>query len=220
MAPEQFDGHPGDQRADIFAFGCVLYELLTGRKAFDGINFLNVVAAIKSSEPPPNERIRGAHPMLDHVLRRCFEKDPDRRWQSIGDVTGELRWVARESCGATRPCRPAAGKSPRVPVVALLALGAAFGAVVFGPLRSRPQPAAACLRSALRFQPLRPTILHLPCRRTGRRSHSSRTASAPRCCGCVRSTASRAACSQAPKAPAIRSGRRTAARSVSSPMTS
>src|SRR5215204_2635302 len=82
MAPEQFDGHPADQRADIFAFGCVLYELLTGRKAFDGVNFLNVVAAIKGSEPPPHERIRSANPMLDHVLRRCFEKDPDRRWQS------------------------------------------------------------------------------------------------------------------------------------------
>ena len=99
MAPEQFDGHPGDQRADIFAFGCVLYELLTGRKAFDGVNFLNVVAAIKSSEPPPNEKIRGAHPMLDHVLRRCFEKDPERRWQSIGDVTGELQWMRQNPAG-------------------------------------------------------------------------------------------------------------------------
>ena len=155
MAPEQFDGHPGDQRADIFAFGCVLYELLTGRKAFDGINFLNVVAAIKSSEPPPNERIRGAHPMLDHVLRRCFEKDPDRRWQSIGDVTGELRWVRENPAAPAAPAVPSPATRRRVPVVALLALGAAFGAVVFGPLRSRPEPASL---PTLRFEiPTPPT---------------------------------------------------------------
>ena len=155
MAPEQFDGHAGDQRADIFAFGCVLYELLTGRKAFDGVNFLNVVAAIKSSEPPPNERIRGAHPMLDHVLRRCFEKDPDRRWQSIGDVTGELRWVRENPAAPPAPAVPPPAHRRRVPVVALLALGAAFGAVVFGPLRPRPQPASL---PSLRFEiPTPPT---------------------------------------------------------------
>ena len=141
MAPEQFDGHPGDQRADIFAFGCVLYELLTGRKAFDGVNFLNVVAAIKGSEPPPNERIRNAHPMLDHVLRRCFEKDPDRRWQSIGDVTGELRWV-RENPAAPPAPAPPPEKRRRIPFVASLGLGAVLGALIFGPFRSTPPPAS------------------------------------------------------------------------------
>ena len=156
MAPEQFDGHPGDQRADIFAFGCVLYELLTGRKAFDGINFLNVVAAIKSSEPPPNERIRGAHPMLDHILRRCFEKDPDRRWQSIGDVTGELRWVRENPAAPPAPAVPPPANRRRVPVVALLALGAAFGAVVFG--AAAIQAAAAASLPSLRFEiPTPPT---------------------------------------------------------------
>jgi serine/threonine protein kinase/Tol biopolymer transport system component len=140
MAPEQFDGHPGDQRADIFAFGCVLYELLTGRKAFDGVNFLNVVTAIKGSEPPPNERIRNAHPMLDHVLRRCFEKDPDRRWQSIGDVTGELRWVRENPVAPPAPAPPVE-KRRSVPFVASLGLGAVLGALIFGPFRSTPTPA-------------------------------------------------------------------------------
>ena len=219
MAPEQFDGHPGDQRADIFAFGCVLYELLTGRKAFDGVNFLNVVAAIKSSEPPPNERIRGAHPMLDHILRRCFEKDPDRRWQSIGDVTGELRWVRENPAAPPAPAVPPPATRRRVPVVALLALGAAFGAVCSArcaPGRSPP----ASLRCASRFPPRRPTNLRWRCRPTGRRSPSSPIASGRRCSGCVRSTAPRAGCSQGPKAPAIRSGRPMGARSASSPTTS
>ena len=60
-----------------------------------------------TSEPPPNERIRSAHPMLDHILRRCFEKDPDRRWQSIGDVTGELRWVRENPAAPPAPAGPA-----------------------------------------------------------------------------------------------------------------
>jgi serine/threonine protein kinase len=156
MAPEQFDGHAGDQRTDIFAFGCVLYELLTGRKAFDGVNFLNVVAAIKGSEPPPNERIRSAHPMLDHILRRCFEKDPDRRWQSIGDVTGELRWVRENPAAPPAPAAPPPEQNRRrIPLVASLALGAAIGALLFGPFRSRPQPASL---PSLRFEiPTAPT---------------------------------------------------------------
>jgi serine/threonine protein kinase len=149
MAPEQFDGHPGDQRADIFAFGCVLYELLTGRKAFDGVNFLNVVAAIKGSEPPPNERIRSAHPMLDHVLRRCFEKDPDRRWQSIGDVAGELRWVRENPVAPPAPAPPVE-KRRRVPFVASLGLGAVLGALISGPFRTSPAPVASL--PSLRFE--------------------------------------------------------------------
>jgi Tol biopolymer transport system component/tRNA A-37 threonylcarbamoyl transferase component Bud32 len=96
MTPEQFDGETGDHRVDIFAFGCVLYEMLAGRKAFEGANALTVIAAIKNSEPPPIAALQSAHPpsLLDHVLRRCLEKDRERRWQNIGDVTGELRWIA------------------------------------------------------------------------------------------------------------------------------
>jgi serine/threonine protein kinase/Tol biopolymer transport system component len=149
MAPEQFDGHPGDQRADIFAFGCVLYELLTGRKAFDGVNFLNVVAAIKGSEPPANERIRDVHPMLDHVLRRCFEKDPDRRWQSIGDVAGELRWVRENPVAPPTPVAPIVEKRRRIPFVASLGFGAVLGALIFGPFRSAPPPTTL---PSLRFE--------------------------------------------------------------------
>jgi eukaryotic-like serine/threonine-protein kinase len=93
MAPEQLEGHSGDHRVDIFAFGCVLYEMLAGRKAFDGGTALTVIAAISSSDPPPIPAIESGHPLLDHVLRRCLEKDPERRWQHIRDVTGELRWI-------------------------------------------------------------------------------------------------------------------------------
>ena len=104
MAPERLDGQDGDHHADIFAFGCVLYEMLAGRKAFEGTNVLTAVAAIKSSEPPPVAALE-AQPLLDHVIRRCLAKDPEDRWQSIRDVTSELRWIT------AHPSSPSAGGS-------------------------------------------------------------------------------------------------------------
>jgi Tol biopolymer transport system component len=94
MAPEQMDGQPADHRADIFAFGCVLYEMLAGRKAFEGNSAITVIAAIMGTEPKPIAALASAPPVLDHLLRRCLEKDPEQRWQSMGDVAGELRWIA------------------------------------------------------------------------------------------------------------------------------
>jgi serine/threonine protein kinase len=96
LAPEQIDGQAGDQRADIFAFGCVLYEMLAGQKAFQGNSAMTVIAAIMSSEPAPIVGLAASHPAVDHVLRRCLEKDPERRWQDIGDVTRELQWAASQ----------------------------------------------------------------------------------------------------------------------------
>jgi eukaryotic-like serine/threonine-protein kinase len=121
MAPEQIDGDPGDDRTDIFAFGCVLYEMLGGRKAFEGSSAVSVIAAIASTEPPPIAGLQGAHLSLDHVLRRCLEKDRERRWQNIRDVTGELRWIAEQ------PVAPAAAASPaRINRVVILLLAASI----------------------------------------------------------------------------------------------
>ena len=93
MSPEQLDGDTGDHRADIFAFGCVLYEMLAGRKAFAGGNLMTAIAAIMNADPPPIPALQ-SRPLLDHVMRRCLEKDRERRWQSMADVAGELRWIA------------------------------------------------------------------------------------------------------------------------------
>jgi Tol biopolymer transport system component len=103
MSPEQLDGDPGDHRADIFAFGCVLYEMLAGRKPFDGQSAVTVIAAIMSTEPASIASLKTTHPLLDHVMRRCLEKDRERRWQSIGDVAGQLRWIAEHPQAAPAP---------------------------------------------------------------------------------------------------------------------
>src|SRR6478609_457506 len=72
MAPEQVDGHPGDHRADIFAFGCVLYEMLAGQKAFQGQSAMTVIAAIMNTEPAPIASLATTYPIVDHILRRCL----------------------------------------------------------------------------------------------------------------------------------------------------
>jgi eukaryotic-like serine/threonine-protein kinase len=94
MAPEQLEGVDLDHRTDIFAFGAVLYEMLTGRRAFEGKTKTSVIAAIVAGTPPPaNELQPLTPPALEHVIRRCLVKDPDGRWQSARDIAEELRWI-------------------------------------------------------------------------------------------------------------------------------
>jgi Tol biopolymer transport system component len=95
MAPEQLEGVEVDARTDIFALGALLYEMATGQRAFKGNSRTSLIAAIVSSHPPPVSQISPmSPPALDHVLRKCLEKDPDDRWQSAHDVAAELHWIA------------------------------------------------------------------------------------------------------------------------------
>ena len=148
MSPEQLDGDAGDHRVDIFAFGCVLYEMLAGRKAFEGGSAMTAVAAIMNSEPPPIPALEAAHPLIDHVMRRCLEKDRDRRWQSIGDVAGELRWAAGQRIPLAATPQKALGAIGKIAMIvaAVLAMLLAVAAV-----RLLSQPDAADL-PALRLE--------------------------------------------------------------------
>jgi eukaryotic-like serine/threonine-protein kinase len=109
MSPEQLEGADVDARTDIFALGAVIYEMATGRRAFDGSTRTSLIAAIVSSQPPPMASVAPmTPPALDHVVRKCLEKDPDERWQSAHDVASELRWISEAgsqagvAIGATR----------------------------------------------------------------------------------------------------------------------
>ncbi|MDX1583222.1 MAG: protein kinase [Thermoanaerobaculia bacterium] len=95
MAPEQLEGTEADARTDIFALGAVLYEMATGRRAFQGETKTSLIASIVSSQPEPISSLTPmTPPALDHVVRRCLEKDPDDRWQSAHDIASELHWIS------------------------------------------------------------------------------------------------------------------------------
>ena len=99
MAPEQIEGKEVDARTDIFAFGCVLYELLTGKRAFEGKSASTVMASVLAMTPQPiGELIPLTPPALERIVSRCLAKDPDERWQTIRDV-------ARSCAGCRRAAR-------------------------------------------------------------------------------------------------------------------
>src|SRR5260370_31312126 len=94
MSPEQLQGCEADARSDIFAFGAVLYEMTTGRRAFEGKSQLSVITAILEKEPEPVSSLQKASPLaLDHVIATCLAKNPDDRWQTAHDLKLQLEWV-------------------------------------------------------------------------------------------------------------------------------
>ena len=98
MSPEQLEGKETDARSDIFSFGAMLYEMITGRKGFVGSSHASLIAAVMSANPPPVSSIQPmASPALDRVVRTCLAKSPDDRWQNAGDLSRELEWIAEPS---------------------------------------------------------------------------------------------------------------------------
>ena len=122
MAPEQVEGREADARTDIFAFGVVLHEMLTGKRAFDGGSPASVISAILRDTPPKLQTLMPAvPPALDRVVRRCLEKDPDDRWQSARDILFELKDLADPDLQGT----PTRSRPRRAGLVAaLVATGA------------------------------------------------------------------------------------------------
>ena len=141
MAPEQVEGAEADARADLFALGAVLYEMITGKRAFDGKSQPIVMASILEHQPPPIRSLQPiTPPLLEHLVLRCLAKDPDERWQSAGDVMRELRWIADNA--VTADAR--SGARPRDRRVVWLVAVATVGVfAVAAALALRPAPAPA-----------------------------------------------------------------------------
>ncbi|MFZ2490555.1 MAG: protein kinase [Thermoanaerobaculia bacterium] len=162
MAPEQLEGQEADARTDIFAFGAVLYEMATGRRAFQGKNKTSLIAAIVSSTPTPvSDHAPLTPPALDHVIRKCLAKDPEDRWQSIHDVADQLRWIGEAGSRAGEAAPVLAKRKTKLRLAwalhaatALAAIGATLGVVQL----LKPQPRV--VRSSLlppgvaKFDPL------------------------------------------------------------------
>src|ERR1700686_1780968 len=95
MAPEQVEAKEVDARTDIFAFGVMVYEMATGKKGFEGKSQASLMAKILETDPPSMASLTPmTPPALDHVVKRCMEKDPDERWQSAKDICEQLRWIS------------------------------------------------------------------------------------------------------------------------------
>jgi Tol biopolymer transport system component/tRNA A-37 threonylcarbamoyl transferase component Bud32 len=142
VTPEQLRGEPTDARTDIFAFGAVVYEMLTGRKAFNADGHIGIIAAILEREPAP---LTSGPLIVSRPLRRivetCLAKDPDNRWQSARDLLRELTWVVEEDGG--KDAAPAKTKK-RFPWVWIAAVaGAAALTFVAGQKLSGPRPQSA-----------------------------------------------------------------------------
>src|SRR5207248_3778721 len=104
MSPEQIEGKAASERSDIFAFGAVLYEMVTGKRAFEGKSQLSVASAILEKDPAPVSALPSASPpALDHVVRTCLAKNPEDRYQTAHDVKLQLRWIAESATEVQSP---------------------------------------------------------------------------------------------------------------------
>jgi serine/threonine protein kinase len=114
MSPEQLEGQEADARSDIFSFGAMLYEMITGRKGFAGSSQAILIAAVMMTAPPPVSTLQPmASPALDRLVRTCLAKSPDDRWQSAGDLSRELEWIAETGSEADVPAPVAAKRRSR-----------------------------------------------------------------------------------------------------------
>ena len=128
MAPEQLEGKPPDARADLWALGAILYEMVTGKRAFEGRSTATLMAAILERNPDPIASHQSiAPPALDRLVGRCLAKDPEERWQSAADVAAELRWLAtdraRERAVDTRTRSRPRGRAVATALLGLVMVG-------------------------------------------------------------------------------------------------
>jgi eukaryotic-like serine/threonine-protein kinase len=143
MSPEQLEGVEADPRTDIFALGALLYEMATGKRAFEGKTRTSLIAAIVSGRPTPVSQIQPlAPPALEHVIERCLEKDPADRWQSTHDVAEELKWIRSKGSQAGIAAPVAARRKARERLSWLMnaALVLAAAALTWGIIELRREP--------------------------------------------------------------------------------
>ena len=128
MAPEQLEGKETDARTDIFAFGVVVYEMATGKKAFEGSSQASVIGAILKDDPPPITSLQPmTPPALERVVKRCLAKDREDRWQSARDICEELKWI---SAGGSPISSQQAATTRSIPAIGWRALVLGLGALV------------------------------------------------------------------------------------------
>ena len=139
MAPEQLEGKEADARTDIFAFGAVVYEMVTGKKAFEGVSQASLITARMGSKPVPIADIQPVSPpMLDHVITACLAKNPEDRCQNAADLMRELKWVVEASSDSTA-APTGFGWRVHVAWALVVLIVAVASAVLFRPVPPTPE---------------------------------------------------------------------------------
>ena len=154
MAPEQLEGKEADARTDIWALGCVLYEMVTGQRAFVAKSQASLIAAVMGTEPPAIVELQPlTPPALEHAVRGCLAKDPGERWQSAHDVARELEWIRSAAsqagtAGLVASRRRSRGRIAWALAIAGLIAVAGLGRVVFESRTGEPQLIQAIVDTA------------------------------------------------------------------------
>jgi serine/threonine protein kinase/roadblock/LC7 domain-containing protein len=144
MSPEQLEGKEADERSDIFALGTVLFEMATGKRAFEGKSQASVIAAILHTEPPAISRLQPmSPPTLDHLIRTCLAKDPEARYRSAFDVKLELEWLGEAPQPAATSATPRKWLAWALPS-ALAAAALTLAAIYY---TTRPSPESLLMAS-------------------------------------------------------------------------
>ena len=154
MAPEQVQGEEADARTDLWAFGAMLYEMITGTRAFNAVSAVGLVGAILEREPPP---IGSTHPEVPPALvwlvTRCLRKGRDDRWESAHDLADELRWIASSAEAGPRPLPRARVRWTMAALIALAgaSIGGSMALLLLGrsPSQVTPAPRDAIVRSVI-----------------------------------------------------------------------
>jgi len=158
MSPEQVEGRDTDARTDMFAFGCVLYEMLTAKKAFEGRTQASVIAAILEREPAPLATLQPmAPPLADAIVRKCLAKNAGDRWQNAADLATALRW----SIEGAQTAAPATAKSSWLRTLGVGMLAAIVVLVAGVAVVRRFLPTAAAPSASGRFEVLPPAGVNL-----------------------------------------------------------
>ncbi len=153
MAPEQLEGREADARADVWALGCVLYEMATGRPAFEGRSQASLIGAILRDEPAPiAQRQPSTPPIFGRLIKSCLEKDPDKRWQSAHDIRVQLEAMTSGAAGESTVVeqRVSGWRSRKAAwMLAALSLMTTAAALLWTPVRTPPARALPLVRFAI-----------------------------------------------------------------------
>ena len=145
MAPEQLEGKGADVRSDIFAFGAIMYEMSTGKRAFQGSSNATLIASIISQEPISiSAVIPATPPLFERLVKKCLSKEPRKRWQSVSDLSDELRWISQGGSQIGLPAQVAAKRRFRFDLAraigAVAILSTALFAYLFYVQKTKPVP--------------------------------------------------------------------------------